>query len=194
ALEFLERLRVYPGHRLRLLRAIDCLRHAALGAERRDAAHMLEDDAALERLCAQKEELTKGKSEAENENRRLQDENQRLLQVVREQGSQLQKTRERIGELEELVQAQTEQVSFLAQQLQLVAEAGGPERANELFKSYRGSFEDTHTDWHEAQRINLPESTVLPGEQTTPSLGDATRPAAREAPLDLSKPRAFTAA
>eukprot|EP00930_Biecheleria_cincta_P000556 TRINITY_DN10122_c0_g1_i3.p1 TRINITY_DN10122_c0_g1~~TRINITY_DN10122_c0_g1_i3.p1 ORF type:complete len:711 (-),score=114.36 TRINITY_DN10122_c0_g1_i3:137-2269(-) len=161
-LEFLERLRVYPGHRLRLLRSMDCLRHAVLGAERRDAAQMLDDDAALERLCVQKEELSKEKSEAEHESRRLHDENKRLLQVVREQGSQLQKARDRVAELEELVQAQTEQVAFLAQQLQLIAEAGGPERANELYKSYKGSFEDTNdADWKGAKELILPDGAAL---------------------------------
>lgn len=161
-LEFLERLRVYPGHRLRLLRSIDCLRHAVLGAERRDAAQMLDDDAALERLCVQKEELSKEKSEAEHESRRLHDENKRLLEVVREQGSQLQKSRDRAAELEELVQAQTEQVAFLAQQLQLIAEAGGPERANELYKSYKGTFEDTNDgDWADAKELILPDAAGL---------------------------------
>lgn len=161
-LEFLERLRVYPGHRLRLLRAIDSLRHAVLGAERRDAAQMLEDDSALERLCVQKEELSKEKSEAEHESRRLDDENKRLLEVVREQGTQLQKSRDRVAELEELVQAQTEQVAFLAQQLQLVAQAGGPERANELYRSYKGSFEDTNDgDWKGAQELILPDGAAL---------------------------------
>lgn len=161
ALEFLERLRVYPGHRLRLLRAIDCLRHAALGAERRDAAQMLEDDAALERLCAQNEELSKVKHETEDENKRLQEENKRLLGVMQQQNAQLQKSRDRIQELEEMVQAQTEQVNFLAQQLQIVAEEN-PARENALYRSYKDTFDDTHNDWGDAEKINLPEATALP--------------------------------
>lgn len=163
ALEFLERLRVYPGHRLRLLRAIDCLRHAAMGAEKRDAAQMLEDDAALERLCAQNEQLSRGKHVTEDENRRLQEENSRLLSVVQQQDAQLQKARDRLCELEELVRAQTEQVGFLAQQLQIVAE-GNPASENALYRSYKDTFTDTHNDWGDAERIELPEATVLPDE------------------------------
>lgn len=153
ALEFLERLRVYPGHRLRLLRAVDCLRNAAIGAERRDAAQMLEDDAALDRLCAQNEELSKEKYETESENVRLQEEKGSLINVMRAQGSQLQKARDRIAELEDLVRAQTEQVSFLAQQLQIIAEEN-PSRENDLYRSYRDSFVD---DWAAAEKIDLPE-------------------------------------
>lgn len=163
ALEFLERLRVYPGHRLRLLRAIDCLRHAAMGAENRDAAQMLEDDAALERLSAQNEQLSKGKHVTEDENRRLQEENSRLLGIVQQQDLQLQKARDRLGELEELVRAQTEQVAFLAQQLQIVAEVN-PASENALYRSYKDTFNDTHNDWCDAERIELPEATVLPDE------------------------------
>lgn len=161
ALEFLERLRVYPGHRLRLLRAIDCLRHAALGAERRDAAQMLEDDAALERLCAQNEELSKVKHEAEDENKRLSEENNKLLGIVQQQTTQLQKSRDRIAELEDMVQAQTEQVNFLAQQLQIVAQEN-PARESALYRSYKDTFDDTHNDWGDAEKINLPEATALP--------------------------------
>lgn len=161
ALEFLERLRVFPGHRLRLLRAIDCLRHAANSAERRDAAQLIEDDAALERLCAQNEELTKFKSEAEGEHYRLQEENRRLLTEVQKRDAQLDKAQTRIAELEDLVQAQTEQVNFLAQQLQLVAQED-PARRDELFRSYREAFDDTQNDWAEAQSIHLPDVTAYP--------------------------------
>jgi len=161
ALEFLERLRVYPGHRLRLLRAIDCLRHAAIGAERRDAAQMLEEDAALERLCAQNEVLSKEKSSAEGENAKLQEENRRLLGLVQQQDGQLEKARGRVKELEEMVQAQTEQVNFLVQQLQAVAQEN-PSRQNELFRSFRDAFEDSQNDWADAQSIQLPEITNHP--------------------------------
>jgi len=168
-LEFLEHLRVYPGHRLRLLRAIDCLRHASLGAERRDAGQMLEDDAALHRLCAQREELSKEKHEAEDEVRRLREDNGRLLSVIRQQDSQLQKARDRIAELEESVQAQTEQVSFLAQQLQQIAEES-PTREKALYASYKDSFED---DWRAAEKIQLPEVTALPKMLTVGAEGGA---------------------
>jgi hypothetical protein len=180
ALEFLERLRVYPGHRLRLLRAIDSLRHASLGAERRDASEMLEDDAALDRLCAQNEALSKEKGDAESEVKRLQEENKRLLGVVQQQDGHLQKHRDRIQELEELVQTQTEQVSFLAQQLSMVAN-GDPKKENELYRSYRDTYEDTHNDWAEAERIILPEATQMPDE----AQADGT-------PETFGKGRAFT--
>jgi len=163
ALEFLERLRVYPGHRLRLLRAIDCLRHAAAGAERKDAAQLLEDDAALGRLCAQNEELSKEKHEAQGENEKLQEDNQRLLSVVQQQDAQIHKHQSRIGELEEMVQAQTEQVNFLMMQLQNVAQESAT-RQSELFRSYRGAFEDTQNDWADAQSIELPDVTQHPGD------------------------------
>lgn len=173
ALEFLEKLRVYPGHRLRLLRAIDCLRNAALGAERRDAAQMLEDDAALDRLCNQNEELSKEKHKSEDEVKRLQEDNARLLGALQQQDKKSKQSQDRIQELEDLVQAQTEQVSFLAQQLQIVAEAD-PKRENELYKSYRESFDDKHDDdWNEAQRIQLPEDTVLPGANKDAEAGKA---------------------
>jgi len=180
ALEFLERLRVYPGHRLRLLRAIDCLRHAALGAERRDASQMLEDDAALDRLCAQNEKLTKVHSEAEDEKKRLHKENARLIEIVRNQDAQLQKARSRIAELEEVVQEQTEEVGFLAQQLQQLAEKD-PAKENELYRSYRDSYDD----WSDAERIQLPDVTALPAQEGG---------SAREKPHgeDLNKPRSFT--
>lgn len=164
ALEFLEHLRVYPGHRLRLLRAVDCLRHAAIGAERRDASQMLEDDACLDRLCAQNEELSKEKHETESENSHLRQENNRLVGLVRQQAQQLQRSRDRTAELEELVRSQTEQVNFLAEQLQQIAEEN-PSRENELYNSYRGSFDrskvanDADDDWASAQPFQLPERT-----------------------------------
>eukprot|EP00927_Polykrikos_kofoidii_P071263 TRINITY_DN67555_c0_g1_i1.p1 TRINITY_DN67555_c0_g1~~TRINITY_DN67555_c0_g1_i1.p1 ORF type:complete len:711 (+),score=111.49 TRINITY_DN67555_c0_g1_i1:182-2314(+) len=181
ALEFLEKLRVYPGHRLRLLRAIDCLRYAHMGAERRDPAQMLEDDAALERLTAKNTELSKEKDETQSEIRRLQIETTSLIDVVRQQDTQLQKARDRIAELEELVQSQTEQVNFLTQQLQMLAEAD-PNRENELYKSYRDSFFD---DWGEAEKLNLAEETVLKaGEETV--LSGGTRQGGKPAANKLS--------
>lgn len=139
ALDFLEHLRIYPGHKLRLLRAVECLRHAS--SEKRDAAQMLEDDAALQRLCSQKESLSKEKAEAENESKRCQEENRRLLELVREQSAQLQKERDRVMELEDLVRGQTEQVQFLASQLHALVQAGGQEKVTELFESFRRNGE-----------------------------------------------------
>jgi len=152
ALDFLEQLHVYPGHRLRLLRAVDCLRYAALGSERKDVAQLLEDDAAFGRLCAENEELSKEKYEAESENARLQKENARLIDMTRQQASQLQMARDRMAELEDLVRAQTEQVDFLAQQLQHIAQEN-PLREEELLRSYKDSFDD----WANAERIDLPD-------------------------------------
>mmetsp|Transcript_8818 Transcript_8818/g.20729 ORF Transcript_8818/g.20729 Transcript_8818/m.20729 type:complete len:419 (-) Transcript_8818:121-1377(-) len=60
-----------------------------------------------------------------------------------------------------MVQAQTEQVQFLAQQLQIVAD-GNPARENELYRSYKDTFDDTHNDWGDAEKIHLPEATALP--------------------------------
>ena len=134
-LDFLESLRVYPGHKLRLLRAIECLRHAVLGADRREE-QMLEDDAALQRLCSQNSELTREKAEAENESKKWQQESRRLLEVIRDQGAELQKQRDKVLELEELVQAQTEQVDFLTGQLHALAQAAGPEGLNDMFQSH----------------------------------------------------------
>jgi len=63
----------------------------------------------------------------------------------------------RIGELEEMVQSQTEQVGFLAAQLQAVAERGGPKKEAELFQSYRDSKDfDKDDDWKAAKKIELP--------------------------------------
>ena len=147
-LDFLESLRIYPGHKLRLLRAIECLRHAAHGADRREE-QMLEDDAALQRLCSQNSELTREKVEAENESKKWQQENRRLLEVVREQGAELQRQRDRVLELEELVQTQTEQVDFLTSQLHAFAQAAGPETLNGMFQSdFQGRKSDKgETDW-----------------------------------------------
>lgn len=161
ALEFLDRLRIYPGHRLRLLRAIDCLRHAAQGAERRDAAQMLEDDAALDRLCAQNENLSKEKTEAQGEMKKLQEENARLIGVIREQDDQLQKAKARVSEMEDMLKAQTEQVAFLTSQLQTIAEEE-PGRDKQLYRSYRESFDD----WGEAEKLHLPDTLDLSKDKT----------------------------
>lgn len=164
-LEFLEQLRIYPGHRLRLVRATDCLRNAALGAERRDVAQMIEDDAALDRLCAQNEVLSKVKETTEEELRRFADENGRLLDAVRQQDAALQKSRNRISELEELVRRQTEQVAFLTQQLQQVAK--DPKAESDLYRTYREhpfrDRGDADDDWSQDQRIpiNLPDASAL---------------------------------
>jgi len=99
----------------------------------------------------------------EDENRRLQEENSRLLSIVQQQDTQLQKARDRLSELEELVRAQTEQVGFLAQQLQIVA-VENPKSENALYRSYKDTFNDTHNDWGDAERIELPDATVLPDE------------------------------
>jgi len=187
AMAFLERIKVHPGHRTRLLRAVDTLRRAASGAERRDAAQMLEDDAALERLCEQKEKLSQAKLETESENHRLQEEISRLVGIVRQQDAELQKSRDRVAELEELVQSQTDQVNFLAQQLQNMAE-NDPTRENELYRSYKDSF----NDWGSAQKITLPE-TLAGDLLNLQELEKATQIANKEAtpprrPPPASKP------
>jgi len=152
ALELLERLRVYPGHRLRLLRAMDVLRNAVLSQEIQDAAQLLE-----ERLCAENKEMQQEKEEVTDQNKRLQAENESLVAQIRKQDASLQKARSRVKELEDMVQGQTEQVSFLAQQLQAIAERGGPAKQAELFKSYRESIDlDKDDDWAAAQKIQLP--------------------------------------
>lgn len=184
ALEFLETLHVYPGHRLRLLRAVDCLRHAALGAERRDVAQLLEDDAALDRLCAHNEELHRERHETESEKQRLQEENANLLKVIRQQHDQLQKARSRISEQEDLVRAQTEQVAFLAQQLQLVAQEN-PARESELYRSYRDSFDD----WATGEPVQLPDVTSRPTSRHGERGQDGTSEAGAE---EMLKPRSFT--
>ena len=97
---------------------------------------MLEDDAALQRLCSQNSELTREKAEAENESKKWQQESRRLLEVIRDQGAELQKQRDKVLELEELVQAQTEQVDFLTGQLHALAQAAGPEALNDMFQSH----------------------------------------------------------
>lgn len=156
ALDFLEQLRIYPGHKLRLLRAVECLRHA-VGADRRDAAQMLEDDAALQRLNSQREELCREKAEAENESKRCQEENRRLLELVHKQAAQLQKERDRVMDLEDLVRTQKEQVQFLASQLHAMAEAGGPERVSQLFDSFRngtGRCSVDSEDWQSAPHLS----------------------------------------
>ena len=154
-LDFLESLRVYPGHKLRLLRAIECLRHAVLGADRREE-QMLEDDAALQRLCSQNSELTRGKVEAENESKKWQQESRRLLEVIRDQGAELQKQRDKVLELEELVQAQTEQVDFLTSQLHALAQAAGPETLNDMFQSHKGRGADWGLRDTESPQPDLP--------------------------------------
>ncbi|CAE7544038.1 ccnyl1-b, partial [Symbiodinium sp. CCMP2592] len=154
-LDFLESLRVYPGHKLRLLRAIECLRHAVLGADRREE-QMLEDDAALQRLCSQNSELTRGKVEAENESKKWQQETRRLLEVIRDQGAELQKQRDKVLELEELVQAQTEQVDFLTSQLHALAQAAGPETLNDMFQSHKGRGVDWGLRDTESPQPDLP--------------------------------------
>lgn len=134
-LDFLEELRIYPGHKLRLLRAMEFLRH---GAKERH-----EDDEALRRWCLQREELSREKLEAENEVRRLREENRRLMELVAQQSGELQTERDRVVHLEDLVRAQTEQVQFLANQLHALAVAGGPNRVSELFESFKkGTLKD----------------------------------------------------
>jgi len=187
ALDFLERLRVYPGHKLRLVRAIDVLRTAMLHAERRNAAQMLEDDAALNRLCAENEDLHKQKSSQQDENKRLQEENSRLIRVIRDQDAQLKTGKDKVGELEELVQSQTEQVNFLAQQLQMLAQAE-PEKENQLYKSYRDSFFD---DWGSAEKIQLPDQ---PETTTFPTPKDINSKAAGGGSEPMDKLRCFTPA
>lgn len=189
SIEFLERLHIFPGHRLRLLRAIDCLRFAN-GA--RNVAQMLEDDIALDRLSAQKDQLTQEKLETEGENKKLQEEIGRLTSIIREQGGHLQKARDRIAELGELVQAQTEQVNFLVGQLQTLSE-GDPEKENKLYRSYRDSFDD----WGSAQKIVLPDLDMLKTGTFSPKDFGMVTQAPKESPSQepLSpKPRGFKGA
>jgi len=171
-IDLADRFRVHPGHRLRLLRAVGSLRHAVMGGSRQPSGRGHEDLANLERLSAQNEELSKAKNEMDSENARLCAENRKLLQVVREQDDELQRADQRIVEMEEMLQAQTEQVQFLTYQLQCVAEES-EHRQDDLFQSYREAFDDTHADWAEAERLQLPEITSAPGE-------------------DMAKMRAFT--
>lgn len=176
ALEFLEQLHVYPGHRLKLLRAIDCLRFAAMGADRTDASKQIEDDAALDRLCEHNEQLSLEKKETEEQNKILQEENHRLLAMVRKQDQQMASNRTRIAELEELVTAQTEQVNFLAQQLQLITEVE-PSMESTLYKSYRDHSvikdvcRESMDDWGTAQKMNL---DAYPAKQEAVDLASKT--------------------
>lgn len=86
-----------------------------------------------------------------------------MLALVQQQDAQLHRHQERIQELEEMVQSQTEQVSFLMQQLHQVAQES-TSRQSELFRSYRDAFEDTQNDWADGVSIQLPDFTQLPAE------------------------------
>lgn len=131
---------------------MDVLRNAVLSQEIQEAAQLLE-----ERLCAENKEMQQEKEEAADQNKRLKAENESLVAQIRQQDASLQKARSRVKELEDMVQGQTEQVSFLAQQLQAIAERGGPAKQAELFKSYRETIEfDKDDDWAAAQKIQLP--------------------------------------
>ena len=135
-LDFLEQLRIYPGHKIRLLRAMEVLRHGA--REPRET-----EEKAVERWCLQKEELSREKLLVETESRRVQEENRRLMELVAQQSRELQSERDRVVHLEDLVRAQTEQVQFLLQQLHALAVAGGPNGVSELFESFKkGTLKD----------------------------------------------------
>eukprot|EP00445_Apocalathium_hangoei_P021657 CAMPEP_0203905518 /NCGR_PEP_ID=MMETSP0359-20131031/47230_1 /ASSEMBLY_ACC=CAM_ASM_000338 /TAXON_ID=268821 /ORGANISM="Scrippsiella Hangoei, Strain SHTV-5" /LENGTH=359 /DNA_ID=CAMNT_0050829981 /DNA_START=59 /DNA_END=1134 /DNA_ORIENTATION=- len=133
AVEFVEELQLYPGHRARLLRAMGLLRQlAALGGREQAALQggPPGEERMVESLCARLEMVHAEKDQAEAQSTLLQEENHRLLwdlEATRERMAQvdreaclqdLERARERIDELERLVWTQTEQVSFLAGQLQ----------------------------------------------------------------------------
>jgi len=133
AVELVEQLPHYPGHRARLLRAIGLLRQAAaLGGQQAQAALQAGPPGEvrmLEQLCTRLELLALEKSEAEEQRRLAEEENGRLLASLTQaskriseleheaQPDELRKAQERIQELERLAWAQTERVSFLAEQL-----------------------------------------------------------------------------
>jgi len=155
-MELIERLRVCPGDRLGLLRSLDGLRRVAAAATVGGEADE-EDNAALARLSAENKELCQEKLENEGRNRHLQEEIDRLVNVVRQQDAQLHRAQDRIAELDDLVRTQTEQVDFLTRQLRLVAERE-PSKEAELFESYRNTSvaPDESDDWGAAQLVSLP--------------------------------------
>merc|ERR1719201_856946 len=126
--DFLESIQVYPGQRVKLVRAIESLRHAvSLGSLRKET----KDSAIMDRLCERNEALSLERSEAQAQCHIQQEENHHLFIKIREQeaanreqAARLQQAQERTAELEQAVWTQNEQVSFLALQLQKVMEKG----------------------------------------------------------------------
>jgi len=126
ALDFLESIQVYPGHRVKLLRACEGLRNATVLGSTRNVS---KEDALMERLCERNEMLSQERGEVQAQNQILHEENHHLSAQARElaaqnrqQAEELEAFRARTEDLDQVVWAQTEQVSFLALQLQRVME------------------------------------------------------------------------
>mmetsp|Transcript_15837 Transcript_15837/g.43326 ORF Transcript_15837/g.43326 Transcript_15837/m.43326 type:complete len:696 (+) Transcript_15837:78-2165(+) len=133
ALDILERIQLYPGHRAKLLRALAMLRQATVlggtGCTNGELTGELRDAQTLGQLCERMEMLVRERDESEEQNKVLREENHHLIIKLRQQGSELEQLsqkfeqmRQRNGDLEQLVWAQTEQVGFLASQLQRAME------------------------------------------------------------------------
>lgn len=144
ALDLLERTHLLPGHRAKMLRAISMLHQAAVlggsGCTNGELTGALRDEQMFRQLCERVELLILERAESEKQNQILQEENHRLIVTVRQQSANLNangietdQARVRVSELEQLVWAQTEQVSFLASQLQRSMQSDSRRRSGGVF-------------------------------------------------------------
>lgn len=137
--EICERLKVFPGHKLKLLRAIDLLRRAADTHPRQDDVEL------LDRLWQEKEK-------GEEQNQILADENAELYLRVRSQDAAMSQLRRCNQELEDLVQDRTMACEFMMHQLEnmWLNQMQNPVCTQNLYDSY--------DDWtRSATRMQLPE-------------------------------------
>eukprot|EP00927_Polykrikos_kofoidii_P079798 TRINITY_DN76617_c0_g1_i1.p1 TRINITY_DN76617_c0_g1~~TRINITY_DN76617_c0_g1_i1.p1 ORF type:complete len:716 (+),score=111.84 TRINITY_DN76617_c0_g1_i1:138-2150(+) len=129
ALDLLENINLLPGHRAKLLRAISSLHQAAViggsGCTNGELTGALRDEHIFVQLCHRMDLLIKERAESDKQNQILQEENHRLIMTVRghaeelkSKDARLDQARARVSDLHQLVCAQTEQIRFLAGELQ----------------------------------------------------------------------------
>eukprot|EP00397_Hematodinium_sp_SG-2012_P002154 GEMP01002160.1.p1 GENE.GEMP01002160.1~~GEMP01002160.1.p1 ORF type:complete len:733 (+),score=158.27 GEMP01002160.1:302-2500(+) len=142
ALEVCELVKVFPGHKLKLLRAVDLLRRAA------ETHHNVDDIDVFDRLWNEKEK-------GEQQNQVLADENVALFAQLRSQDAYIMELRRNQRDLEELIQDRTAQCEFLTRQLECFlimqqCSQGSDGAAHNLSESY--------DDWtRSATKLLLPE-------------------------------------
>mmetsp|Transcript_60259 Transcript_60259/g.161695 ORF Transcript_60259/g.161695 Transcript_60259/m.161695 type:complete len:703 (+) Transcript_60259:51-2159(+) len=189
----LEQLRILPGHRLKLMQAIDSLRAGASSSAQNQLSQ--DDMAFIERLSQENRALVEERERAGQKVADAQTQTRRLEAICRAQAQQIEGYRAQVRELEEIAQERTEQVQFLLWQLQQVV-AAQPGMEESVYRSYDDWGSETAKmkssmggDLRASHNVSIPFSDdgVRLGEPTT-GVDDAAL-AAAPTPL-LSRHRA----
>lgn len=164
ALEACEAVRVYPGHKIKLLRAIDLLRRATETSEH-------DNIDVFDRLMNERDY-------GEEQNQVLAAENAELIGHLRAQESLIMEMRMQQHELQELVMDRTAQCEFLSEQMEyimMMQQFGGGMSMGMGMNMDMGGLDES-CDWGDATRFSFDETLSRAKIEEIPSDEDEDSP------------------